>query len=70
MLGHGHPSRHDLRPGPRGPNPPMRTWSAGTLDLPMRQPEPLPPQNKRRSVSGLLRRDSSGVRVIFAKNFY
>lgn len=67
VLGHGLPNRPDLRPNPRQPNPPMRTWSAGNLDLPVRPAE----QNlarqeailrdKRRSVSGLLRRDSSSV---------
>ena len=67
VLGHGLPNRPDLRPTPRQPNPPMRTWSAGNLDLPVRPAE----QNlarqeailrdKRRSVSGLLRRDSSSV---------
>jgi len=69
VLGHGLPNRPDLRPTPRQPNPPMRTWSAGNLDLPVRPAE----QNlarqeailrdKRRSVSGLLRRDSSSVSV-------
>ena len=68
MIGHGLPNRPDLRV--RNPNPPLRTWSAGTLDLPMR---PLEQgigrqeailRDKRRSVSGLLRRDSSGVSYI------
>ncbi|KAJ7228725.1 hypothetical protein GGX14DRAFT_614650 [Mycena pura] len=63
LLGHGLPSRPDLRPSPRAPNTPMRTWSAGTLDLPMR-PSDTGRQDallrdKRRSVSGL-RRDSAG----------
>ncbi|KAJ7507736.1 hypothetical protein B0H11DRAFT_2314048 [Mycena galericulata] len=40
MLGHGLPNRPDLRPSPRAPNSPMRTWSAGTLDLPMRPSDP------------------------------
>ncbi|KAG2043683.1 hypothetical protein BDR03DRAFT_1005688 [Suillus americanus] len=35
-LGHSIPNRPDMRPSPRAPNPPMRTWSAGMLDLPMR----------------------------------
>ena len=67
MLGHGLPNRPDLRPAPRQPNPPMRTWSAGNLDLPMRPPDQTLGRqdavlrDKRRSVSGLLRRDSSGV---------
>jgi translation initiation factor 4A len=67
-LGHGVPNRPDLRPSPRAPNPPMRTWSAGTLDLPMRT-ETLgnlgrlePPRDKRRSVTGgIMRRESVGV---------
>jgi hypothetical protein len=68
MLGHGLPNRPDLRPSPRAPNPPMRTWSAGALDLPMRPSDSsigrqdAVLRDKRRSVSGLLRRDSSGVR--------
>ncbi|PPQ79556.1 hypothetical protein CVT25_003438 [Psilocybe cyanescens] len=67
MLGHGLPNRPDLRPAPRQPNPPMRTWSAGNLDLPVRpSDQSLGRQDailrdKRRSVSSLLRRDSSGV---------
>ncbi|KDR83804.1 hypothetical protein GALMADRAFT_236195 [Galerina marginata CBS 339.88] len=67
MLGHGLPNRPDLRPAPRHPNPPMRTWSAGNLDLPVRPSDQgLGRQegilrDKRRSVSGLLRRDSSGI---------
>lgn len=59
------PTRPDMRPSPRVPNPPMRTWSAGALELPMRpeinRPDSLLRDNKRRSVSGLLRRDSSGI---------
>ncbi|VDC06901.1 unnamed protein product [Peniophora sp. CBMAI 1063] len=71
-LGHGLPNRPDLRHGSRTPNPPMRTWSAGSLDLPVR-PDlngMQPPMNrggpdllrdKRRSVStNLMRRDSAG----------
>ncbi|KAF5369819.1 hypothetical protein D9758_001111 [Tetrapyrgos nigripes] len=64
MLGHGLPNRPDLRPSPRLPNPPMRTWSAGTLDLPIRPGDMNNGSlrdNKRRSVSGFLRRDSSGI---------
>lgn len=70
LLGHGLPNRPDLRPAPRQPNPPMRTWSAGNLDLPVRSNDPgmnRPDsmlRDKRRSVSGLLRRDSSGVSVV------
>lgn len=71
-LGHNLPGRQDLRPTPRMPNPPMRTWSAGTLDLASRGSESGPPslgrpdtifRDKRRSVSTLLRRDSTGVRI-------
>ena len=68
ILGHSLPNRPDLRV--RHPNPPLRTWSAGTLDLPMRPPEQgigrqeAILRDKRRSVSGLLRRDSSGVSYI------
>ncbi|KAJ4466533.1 hypothetical protein J3R30DRAFT_3311044 [Lentinula aciculospora] len=65
MLGHGIPS---LRPSPRLPNPPMRTWSTGTLDLPVRgadmnggRSDGQMRGDKRRSVSGLLRRDSSSM---------
>lgn len=75
MLGHGLPNRPELRPSPRAPNPPMRTWSAGTLDLPMRPSDngSLGRSNdmlrdKRRSVTGnvisggpLMRRESTGV---------
>jgi hypothetical protein len=52
----------------------MRTWSVGNLDLPTRPPpdpssvmnrqEPLL-RDKRRSVTGLIRRDSSGVSLFF-----
>ena len=68
MPGHGLPNRPDLRV--RHPNPPLRTWSAGTLDLPLRPPEQgigrqeAILRDKRRSVSGLLRRDSSGVSYV------
>lgn len=62
------PNRIDLRPSPR-PTQPIRTWSAGNLDIgPMRQVEQsimrqdIAPRDKRRSVAGLLRRESSGVR--------
>ncbi|EJF62929.1 hypothetical protein DICSQDRAFT_145917 [Dichomitus squalens LYAD-421 SS1] len=67
-LGHGMPGRPDIRHNPRVPNPPMRTWSAGTLDIPLRNtdsPQGMGRQDmmfrdKRRSVSTLLRRDSAG----------
>lgn len=71
VLGHGLPNRPDLRGPSRTPNPPTRTWSAGSLDLPVRpsdgagslsRPESLL-RDKRRSVSNLLRRDSTGVRI-------
>jgi hypothetical protein len=59
-------NRPDLRPSPRVPNPPYRTWSAGVLDIPARtsdaglnRQDPL--RDKRRSHSGLSRRESSGV---------
>ncbi|KAJ7591138.1 hypothetical protein C8J56DRAFT_934774 [Mycena floridula] len=67
MLGHGLPPRSDMRPAPRIPNPPMRTWSTGTLDIPLRQSDPnigrtdQMSRDKRRSVSGLMRRDSAGM---------
>ncbi|KAF8165404.1 hypothetical protein B0H34DRAFT_793798 [Crassisporium funariophilum] len=67
MLGHGLPNRPDLRPTTRPPHPPMRTWSAGTIDLPIRPSEQSISRqeailrDKRRSVSNLLRRDSSGM---------
>ncbi|KAF8897477.1 hypothetical protein BD779DRAFT_1667451 [Infundibulicybe gibba] len=68
MLGHGLPSRPDLRGSVRAPNPPMRTWSAGTLDLPLRPTDPNAGRqdssilrDKRRSVTGLLRRESTGI---------
>ncbi|TCD71350.1 hypothetical protein EIP91_011121 [Steccherinum ochraceum] len=68
-LGHGLPGgRADMRPNQRMSNPPMRTWSAGTLDLPPRASESGPSalgrpdifRDKRRSVSTLSRRDSAG----------
>lgn len=67
-LGHALPNRPEIR-GSRTPNPPMRTWSAGSLDLPVRPSDNLSVlrgsdallRDKRRSVSGLVRRDSAGV---------
>ena len=59
-----------LRTTPRIPGPPMRTWSAGNLDLPLRQTDSPTGsigradaafRDKRRSVVGLLRRDSAVV---------
>jgi translation initiation factor 4A len=72
LMGHTLSNRPDLRPAPRQqPNTPMRTWSSGTLDMPIRasesamsKQEPIVRDKSRRSVSGLLRRDSSGVSVI------
>ncbi|EKM59718.1 uncharacterized protein PHACADRAFT_250398 [Phanerochaete carnosa HHB-10118-sp] len=58
------------RTGPRLPVPPSRTWSTGTLDIPMRSNEQLTGplgradpglRDKRRSVTGLLRRDSTAT---------
>jgi hypothetical protein len=66
ILGHGLPNRPDMRQSPRVPNPPTRTWSMGTLDLPPR-PQDVPGNfgrqvgDKRRSVTSLMRRDSTGV---------
>jgi hypothetical protein len=68
VLGHTLPSRPELRAS-RTPNPPLRTWSAGSLDLPVRPSDNLSVlrssdallRDKRRSVSGLVRRDSAGV---------
>jgi translation initiation factor 4A len=57
------------RPHSRNPPPPVRTWSAGSLDMPLRgdahlsRPELL--NQKRRSVVGNLnRRDSAAVRIL------
>ncbi|KAH9844011.1 uncharacterized protein C8Q71DRAFT_697864 [Rhodofomes roseus] len=70
VLGNGLPNRPDIRGNGRVPNPPMRTWSAGNLDIPMRPTDPstgplgrqdsILRVDKRRSVSGLMRRDSAG----------
>ena len=68
VLNHTLPSRPEIRTS-RTPNPPMRTWSAGSLDLPVRPSENLSVlrgsdallRDKRRSVAGLVRRDSAGV---------
>ena len=76
LMGHGLPNRPDMRGPPvRGPSQPMRTWSAGNLDLPMRPSDSgslgrsNDILNKRRSVTagaiggaGLMRRESAGVR--------
>src|SRR6266403_945098 len=59
VLSHTLPSRPELR-AQRTPNPPLRTWSAGSLDLPMRPSDSLSVlrgsdtllRDKRRSVIG------------------
>jgi hypothetical protein len=67
VLGHGLPQRPDMRHSPRPLPPPARTWSSGTLDLPVRSSDPnigrqdLTIRDKRRSATGLQRRESSGV---------
>lgn len=69
LISHTLSNRPDLRPAARQqPNTPLRTWSSGTLDMPIRasesamsRQEPVLRDKSRRSVSGLLRRDSSGV---------
>ena len=72
-LTHGLPSQAGLRTAPRRPGPPMRTWSAGNLDLPMRTTDSPTGslsradtafRDKRRSVTNLLRRDSAVVRTL------
>lgn len=67
MVGLGMPPRPELRQNSaRAPNAPVRTWSASAIDIPMRS-EPVAQRpdsrlmDKRRSVSGLLRRESVGV---------
>lgn len=72
LLGHGLPNRPDLRPASRTPHPPIRTWSAGTLDLPQRMDSVAtigriePPRDKRRSITGnAMRRESSVVSASF-----
>ena len=76
MLGNGLPStRSEMRSSPRHPSQPMRTWSAGSLELPPRgsvdpsasatsRQEALL-RDKRRSTVALLRRDSAGVCTSF-----
>ncbi|GJJ07344.1 hypothetical protein Clacol_001545 [Clathrus columnatus] len=64
------PNRPDLRPSGRSPNLPMRTWSAGSLELPPRaqdannniglgRPADSYLRDKRRSTVNLMRRDST-----------
>lgn len=61
--GLGPPSR----PHSRNPPPPVRTWSAGSLDMPLRQdphlgrPDVLLNQKRRSIVGNLNRRDSTAV---------
>jgi hypothetical protein len=61
---------HPNRPSGRTPHPPVRTWSAGSLDMPPRQdphltrPDALLNQKRRSVVGNLTRRDSSAVRII------
>lgn len=66
-------NRPDLRPSGRSPNLPMRTWSAGSLELPTRtqetnntiglgRPADSYLRDKRRSTVNIMRRDSTIVR--------
>lgn len=70
VVGHSLPLRADMRHSPRPPHLPARTWSAGTLDLPVRSSDPNVGRqdpmvrDKRRSVTGPYRRESSGVSQI------
>lgn len=75
MVGLGMPPRPELRQNSaRAPNAPVRTWSASAIDIPMRS-EPVAQRpdsrlmDKRRSVSGLLRRESVGVSNSCATTF-
>ncbi|KAI9510451.1 hypothetical protein F5148DRAFT_1274770 [Russula earlei] len=71
VLGYSLPNRPEIR-ATRTPNPPMRTWSAGSLDLPVRPSDNVSAlrssdallRDKRRSVTGLVRRESAGVDVL------
>lgn len=55
------------RPHSRNPPPPVRTWSAGSLDMPLRQevhlsrPDALLNQKRRSVVGNLVRRDSAAT---------
>ncbi|KAH9943105.1 uncharacterized protein BXZ73DRAFT_87513 [Epithele typhae] len=68
LLGHGMPGQSNTRHNPRASNLPMRTWSTGNLEIPMRtteSPASMARQDslyrdKRRSVSGMMRRESVG----------
>lgn len=63
------------RPHSRNPPPPVRTWSAGSLDMPLRQdvhlsrPDALLNQKRRSVVGNLVRRDSAAVRISFLQTF-
>lgn len=77
LPGHGVQNRPDLRPSPRVPNPPMRTWSAGTLELPVRsndanaaRPQDASLRDKRRSIANVVRRDSASVSNATCKGTY
>ena len=72
LMGQTLSNRPDQRHTTRHPSMPLRTWSSGTLDMPnrssepaMSRQEPMLRDKSRRSVSGLLRRDSSGVSMIY-----
>jgi hypothetical protein len=68
LLGHGLPSRQDPRAA-RMSNPPIRNWSAGSLDFPPRHGDGAGPLARpdlmrgkpRHSIMGITRRDSAGV---------
>ncbi|KAF7800012.1 hypothetical protein EIP86_011255 [Pleurotus ostreatoroseus] len=67
-LNNGISNRQEMRTTPRIPGPPMRTWSTGNLDIPIRTTDSPTGslgradtgfRDKRRSVTSLLRRDSA-----------
>lgn len=71
-LNHALLNRQEMRATPRIPGPPMRTWSTGNLDIPLRTTDSPTGsfgradtgyRDKRRSVTSLLRRDSAVVRT-------
>lgn len=71
-LNHALLNRQEMRATPRIPGPPMRTWSTGNLDIPLRTTDSPTGslgradtgyRDKRRSVTSLLRRDSVVVRT-------
>ena len=74
LMGQTLSNRLDPKHTTRHASIPLRTWSSGMLDIPnrtseptMNRQEPILRDKSRRSVSGLLRRDSSGVSVIMEK---